>query len=721
LRLEIYAGRDSSPPLTRISAAKIMSEIESTYSRVFQMLPPVPTSRPEYTTYNKYKEQGNFIDLRVLCEKELSLRPDNVDAIIFLGIALYELGLGSDAINLYRTSIMEFPHRIELRGNLASLLEADGRWEQSYTAASEILYANPEHYWMYPILFRLATKMFRFSAVAEIIRNGIAHCDQVHHNDLYNMLSVISGKLDYLSNLQPPENIEMLESNDRYVLALKSMAELDAFSACVWQRFNNGERNLRVLGSLRSISWHPLANDNQYQTFAFRLIYDANSSNLEYMLALASDHLKRKHLRDVISIVDRYEINRERSGKAALLKCRAYCALQDVSGELKCMEQALEYLSVSDPIRQLFSLRLANYVGRHESKRIFEIDPPFNDFHWPSWTHRSRRRNGKPRLALCASGQMRGFRRSFQSWAPILDAFDTDIYIHTWEAGAKLRGNDEKLLSLSQIPSLKEIIEIGLVTSQTLSKTLPALDNIKNNAEILKSFYGAKEVVIENDDVFQSEFQSWWEIQTDRPAPPINQAKLWHKIHACNELISRDDYYDYDYVLRLRIDLDIYKFDIDELLHLAGDRSTIIGMYQLGPEYVGFDDSTWFGSPEVVEGAAQAWPNILRNFGADYIPAAPNVYAESVCFYQNFAAGSKMVTARRNLGNPARLPDVFEEHIIGPLLEDLLLARSERVNLAINEIISQIAARKPHNVSLRDYFESLGAHDVALTELQSLM
>lgn len=693
-----------------------MSVHENRASSKFEIEELAFISKPEHSLYSQNRDAGNFLHLKNICERELSIRPHNVEAMIFLSISLYELGLGYNAIAFLRASVRQFPKVVELKGNLATLLENDGQWEESYAIATEILHDTPDHFWMYPLLFRLASKMYIFDTVYEIINNGIKHCHREYTDNLDKMRESLLDKMCHLSTLEKYDFNQQIISGSFDVLSITNLDEIDAFSANVWQRFNKGENNKRVVGYLKALSWHPLRANGQYQTFVLRTLYKLDPGNHDLMVALANDCLKRKHFREAIGIVEKYEVDYGKTGPAAIVKCRAYSALQDVQGELKCMEQAICYLQHSDPHKLLIALRHANFFSCHEKKSISQVQPQLEEFPWPTWKIGTPRRIGRPKVALCISGQMRNFRKSYKSWAPLLEAFDVDIYVHTWRSSAKLPTEDERLISISGIPALKSLSERGLVTRQNFGTTLAAIDGVENNVDTLRSFYGAKDVVVEDEDEFKLELETWWQSRSPRAMPPINQSKLWYKIHACNALIDRKTMYEYDYVIRMRIDLEMFQADPGELIRLTADRATIVGMYLLGPEYVGFDDSFWFGSPEVVESAAQAWTNILKNFGADYVPGAPNAYAESVCFYQNFVAGAKMVFARQNLGNPARLSDVFEEGIIGPLLDDLSLLGQDG-NVAIKDVISAVSIRKPPRENLKDYLSRLGTRSELLGQV----
>lgn len=161
---------------------------------------------------------------------------------------------------------------------------------------------------------------------------------------------------------------------------------------------------------------------------------------------------------------------------------------------------------------------------------------------------RARRR---PRLALCVSGQLRGYERAFATWQrSFLHGIDYDIYVHTWR-GTGHSGAEPHRASLPFEGEAfqKAYREHCLGTSHEQVKArYPTLfwelsQTGTADAGALRDLYGTEHVVVEDDA--GPEFEGW-----------SNQQKMHYKIHACSELAYGSGK-SYDLVMRLRPDLPI--------------------------------------------------------------------------------------------------------------------------------------------------------------------
>lgn len=151
------------------------------------------------------------------------------------------------------------------------------------------------------------------------------------------------------------------------------------------------------------------------------------------------------------------------------------------------------------------------------------------------------------RIAVCVSGQMRGYKTAFSSWSRLgLDQHETDYYVHTWEEiGRKYpipahawRCFDGHFLEAYQDTLTRHSLD-------KLERLFPSMYNcfrqegIVTEAE-LNAVYGVKEAVIEDD-------------QSDEFNKFSNSMKMYYKIQKCAELVDQSGR-EYDLVIRLRPD-----------------------------------------------------------------------------------------------------------------------------------------------------------------------
>ncbi|MAC81918.1 MAG: hypothetical protein CML66_28130 [Rhodobacteraceae bacterium] len=155
----------------------------------------------------------------------------------------------------------------------------------------------------------------------------------------------------------------------------------------------------------------------------------------------------------------------------------------------------------------------------------------------------------KPRVALCVSGQMRGYRAALDTWRRALLPFaEFDIHIHTWSRTGRAAPHPFRAVLPFEGPRFcAEWRRIGTLDGyETLQARYPtlfaALDSTARvDAKTLQALYGARKVVVEDDD-------------DPRFAGFTNQDRMHHKIAAAHDLAQDSDH---DLVLRLRPDLSL--------------------------------------------------------------------------------------------------------------------------------------------------------------------
>lgn len=155
----------------------------------------------------------------------------------------------------------------------------------------------------------------------------------------------------------------------------------------------------------------------------------------------------------------------------------------------------------------------------------------------------------RPRVALCVSGQLRGYRRAFPTWKKALLPFaDFDIFVHSWSnVGRASPAPFRAYLPLEGEAFCAEWRRIGTLEGlESLQQRYPSLflalsEDTTVSTQDIKEFFGAREAVIEDD-------------QSDAFTDFSNQDKMHYKIHEAHQLAMHTDE-NYDLVMRLRPDL----------------------------------------------------------------------------------------------------------------------------------------------------------------------
>ncbi|MDR1658503.1 MAG: hypothetical protein LBT47_13330 [Deltaproteobacteria bacterium] len=168
-------------------------------------------------------------------------------------------------------------------------------------------------------------------------------------------------------------------------------------------------------------------------------------------------------------------------------------------------------------------------------------------------------------IALCVSGQLRGFKQAYPTWERLgLEQHNVDIFVHTWKNPG------------AQIPTLMHAdrcfkgnflnayrLELGKADFSFFINKYPSLfDYFKRASDIdvdfIKKFYKTDwaKVEDENNEVFLN-----WN----------NQRKMFYKIQACYHMVE-DSKKTYDLVFRIRPDMNFISANID--WHDIYDRSS---------------------------------------------------------------------------------------------------------------------------------------------------
>lgn len=224
------------------------------------------------------------------------------------------------------------------------------------------------------------------------------------------------------------------------------------------------------------------------------------------------------------------------------------------------------------------------------------------------------------RIAVCISGQLRGYREAHRTWSALgLDKHDTSWFVHTWcEVGAKMPNPSHAYRVFSGAFLQAYLRQCSLISFETMMTRYPTLFQAvgeigRITPEQLLEEYGADTVVVvddEADGAFTGKSNSW---------------KMYHKMKAAHDLM-KDSGKPFDLVVRIRPDKEVLPEtapDWHEVLELC-QRDRVV--FTDGPfalhDAVGFivGDQVGISTPDLMDAYVSADANTVaaaegRRFG----------------------------------------------------------------------------------------------------------
>ena len=156
----------------------------------------------------------------------------------------------------------------------------------------------------------------------------------------------------------------------------------------------------------------------------------------------------------------------------------------------------------------------------------------------------------RPKVAICLSGQLRGFEKVFETWRRrFLHDVEAEFFVHSWIDIGRAAAQPFRDTLPFEGPTFTEVYReiataLGYERMQALYPSLfAALDaGARATEEQVQAIYGTEHVVLEND-------------RSDAFAGYSNQDKMHYKIYAADRLAR--DHSDADIFMRLRPDLPV--------------------------------------------------------------------------------------------------------------------------------------------------------------------
>jgi hypothetical protein len=290
----------------------------------------------------------------------------------------------------------------------------------------------------------------------------------------------------------------------------------------------------------------------------------------------------------------------------------------------------------------------------------------------------------KPRLAVCISGQLRGYKETFEDINNALNEhFDFDVYISTWSnVGCRM---PYPLIAADRVfvgqflTEFKKVISSGELSWGDFQKMYPSVIELiasQNNIDkefIYKAFSSAGSIHLDIEDENEKSMES-------------NQSKMFYKIEKCYNMleeISAQIENDYDFILRIRPDRKVVAADIKSMIGRIDDNT----LYVDHPSRLHFfkgltvGDTLAFGTPQMMKMYSTFYSKTLRE---NIIIRAHNELA-----YHLYYNG---ISIKRSAIQPLGFynPIVADKDILSALTADSKLRENEIDKLLLNSLNNSV-------------------------------
>ncbi|MCR0982008.1 tetratricopeptide repeat protein [Roseomonas populi] len=233
----------------------------------------------------------------------------------------------------------------------------------------------------------------------------------------------------------------------------------------------------------------------------------------------------------------------------------------------------------------------------------------------------------RPRVAICMSGQLRGFRNAWPQTRKALAGEDVTVFVSTWaDAGSGLgqRLSVDRRLPVGLMPRLAG----EHMDSALFARSFPGLSTLLTGRrsyerEELQAYFGTPHVEIEDEEDFNRRHEHrtglYW-------LNKLNQAKMFYMIHQAHEQMRRFEEAEgrrFDVVIRLRCDNGISELAREDLLYAASEPVCLVPS-----STTKLHDRSAMMSRQVSSSYASVYPNLNRHGDARYFEGATGQFAE---------------------------------------------------------------------------------------------
>jgi hypothetical protein len=209
-------------------------------------------------------------------------------------------------------------------------------------------------------------------------------------------------------------------------------------------------------------------------------------------------------------------------------------------------------------------------------------------------------------IAICVSGQMRGFELALKSWETFFQGHEIKIFIHTWKNNGTTKKSFTKLdrIQPSYLRHSLESLNKSSLSNQDRLLYNTVLEEIRPDKLVteakLKSIYGNNSSVVIEDE----------------PEDFTNHQKMYYKIFNAFDLTKNDK--EYDLYVRLRPDLvldNIGPINLNEIYDKCSTEKCLYSEYGYTYAYYGFgvDDKFSIASRDVMSIYSSVWENFKKD------------------------------------------------------------------------------------------------------------
>jgi hypothetical protein len=218
----------------------------------------------------------------------------------------------------------------------------------------------------------------------------------------------------------------------------------------------------------------------------------------------------------------------------------------------------------------------------------------------------------RPRIALCVSGQLRGYKSCFASLRHlIINRYETQVFVRTWARVGNAVGTHGARLQRMLPPELAAEIPSQWTDEDFFARYPSCRDVLLADATVtrdeLAAFMHPANCIIEHEAAFESAAA-----HLPHADSLMNAYKMYYQMSGCLTMAGLADparWDAYDLVIWVRPDIRLPRLQIESLLLECIDHDFILSSF-LPPLNVG--DFTLIGTPANMSTLATLWDEILR-------------------------------------------------------------------------------------------------------------